>query len=763
MRVLRLFHSAVVPEFLERERLLRARHGWDVHVACPPVWNEGGSVVTASVDPDPEVPVHILPIHGRRHPILFWYSQRALRALMRELQPDIVDVHEEPYSLAARGIVRAAAREVPNATVVIYTAQNLYKRYPLFFRRSERKVLRRAAAAYPCSTEAGQVLRRKGYGGPLYVLPLGVSPAPPRPDANGRLRVGFVSRLVPEKGGRLAVEAFARASRGLDATLEIVGSGPDEPSLRALAGDNVVFTGAIPQHEALEHISSYDVLLAPSLGTKRWKEQFGRVVAQALAAGTPVIASDSGSLPEVLGGAAEIVPEGDADALANTLSALLRDAGRREQLASLGRERAAEALSWNRVAEGFDSMYRESHAAVLDDRAARRPAKKRRAAVATEPLRVALVNHSGRLGGGEFSMLRLADALDPDRVKLTVIAGEDGPFVERLHELGADVVVVPMDTQLVHRRKDTLGAEAFADGQLWRQIGEAVRPRTDILRRSRIQIVHTNSMKAHVLGGISGRMAGAKVLWHVRDHVAPPYLPPTTAYAMRAAARMLPHHVITVSHSVARTIGRRDATVIHQSVPLPQLGPERTNPSPVRIGLVGRIAPWKGQDVFLDAAELLAPRFPDTEFVVVGSALFGEDELERSLRARAERLPLRGRVSFLGFCNDMDEVYRGLDVAVHASTLAEPYGNVVLEAMASRVATVAAAEGGPLEIVEHDRTGLLVPPRDPRLLADALESLLLDPQKRMQLARAAREHVERNFSLQRDGLRLQRLYERLAA
>ncbi len=761
MRVLRLFHSAVVPEFLERERLLRTQHGWDVHVACPPAWSEGGSVVTASHDP--EVPVHVLPIHGKRHPILFWYSQRALRALMRELQPDIVDVHEEPYSLAARGIVRAAAREVPNATIVIYTAQNLYKRYPLFFRRSERKVLRRVAAAYPCSTEAGQVLRRKGYGGPLHVLPLGVSPAPPRPDANGRLRVGFVSRLVPEKGGRLAVEAFARASQGLDATLEIVGSGPDEPSLRALAGDNVVFTGAIPQHEALERISSYDVLLVPSLGTKRWKEQFGRVVAQGLAAGTPVIASDSGSLPEVLGGAGEIVSEGDADALADTLSTLLRDAGRREQLARLGRKRAAEALSWNRVAEGFDSMYRESHAAVLDQRDARRPAKKRRAAVATEPLRVALLNHSGRLGGGEFSMLRLADALDPDRVRLTVIAGEDGPFVQRLHELGADVVVVPMDTQLVHRRKDTLGAGAFADVQLWRQLAAAVWPRTDILRRSGIQIVHTNSMKAHVLGGISGRMVGAKVLWHVRDHVAPPYLPPTAARAMRVAARVLPHHVITVSHSVARTIGRSDATVIHQSVPLPRLGPERTDPSRVRIGLVGRIAPWKGQDVFLDAAEQLAPRFPDAEFVVVGSALFGEDELERSLRARAEQPPLRGRVSFLGFCDDMDEVYRGLDVAVHASTLAEPYGNVVLEAMASRVATVAAAEGGPLEIVEHDRTGLLVPPRDPRLLADALESLMLDPRKRMRLARAARAHVERNFSLQRDGRRLQRLYERLAA
>lgn len=757
MRVLRIFHSAVVPEFRERERLLRSRHGWDVHVACPPAWHEGGSLVHASADDD--VPVHVLPIHGRMHPILFWYSQRALRTLLRELRPDLVDVHEEPYSLAARGILRAVAREVPDAPVVIYTAQNICKRYPLPFRRSERKVLRGAAAAYPCSTEAGHVLRRKGYGGPLHVLPLGVAPVPERPLSTGHHRVGFVSRLVPEKGGALAVAAFARAAEGLDATLEIVGAGPDEPHLRALAGDDVVFTGPLAQEEALARIAAYDVLLVPSTATPRWKEQFGRVVAQALAAGTPVIASDSGSLPEVVGDCGEIVPEGDVDALAVRLGALLRDPKRRAELAARGRRRAASELSWERVAEGFDRMYRE---ALREP--ARRPARRRRlAAVPTEPLRVALLNHSGRLGGGEFSMLRLAEALDPDRVSLTVIAGEDGPFVQRLHELGADVVVVPMDPRLVDRRKDTLGAAAVADPQLWRQLATAVWPRTDILRRKRIQIVHTNSMKAHVLGGIAGRLVGAKVIWHIRDHVSRPYLPATAVRAMRAAAHVLPHHVVTVSHSAARTIGRRDVTVIHQSVPLPPLGPERMHASPVRVGIVGRISPWKGQDVFLDAAALVAPRHPDVEFVVAGSALFGEDELERTLRARAEQPPLDGRVRFLGFCEDVDAVYRELDVAVHASTLAEPYGNVVLEAMASRVATVAAAEGGPLEIVEHGRTGLLVPPRDPALLADALESLLVDQRLRVQLARAARRHVEENYSLQRDGRRLLRLYERVAA
>lgn len=380
-----------------------------------------------------------------------------------------------------------------------------------------------------------------------------------------------------------------------------------------------------------------------------------------------------------------------------------------------------------------------------------------------EPLRVALLNHSGKLGGGEFSMLRLVQGLDPDRIHVTVITGEDGPFVEQLRVAGAAVEVLPLDPRLVATRKDSLGVRGLADPRLHRLVAHGVWPRTDLLRRLRIRIVHTNSMKAHLLGGVAGRLAGCRVLWHVRDHIAPPYLPPAAAHAMRAAARLLPHHVVAVSRSAARTVGRRDVTVLHQSVPLPLHADARPDGAPLRVGLVGRIAPWKGQDVFLAAAERLVGRFPHVEFVLAGTPLFGEDELERTLRAQAERPPLRGRVRFLGFCDDVWSVYRDLDVCVHASTLAEPYGNVILEAMASRRAVVAAAAGGPLELIEHGRTGLLVQPGDPDALADALWRLLSNPDERRRLADAGRAHVERNFSLERDARVVEELYRRLAA
>lgn len=385
--------------------------------------------------------------------------------------------------------------------------------------------------------------------------------------------------------------------------------------------------------------------------------------------------------------------------------------------------------------------------------------------MAERPLRVALVNHSAQLGGAELALLRLASHFDPERIRATVFLGEDGPLVDRLRATSVDAAICPLDRRLLDCRKDSLTGSGLASpadlvplvGAVWELAGE--------LRRCGARVVHTNSLKAHVVGGLAGRLAGARVLWHVRDHIASPYLPPAAVRAMRLAARIVPHRVLAVSGSAARTAGRRDVQILHQGgVEIPSLDAiGRGRKGCLRVGLVGRIAPWKGQDIFLAAAARLAPRFPQAEFVLAGAPLFGEEEHERRLRRQAELDGLAGRVRFLGFCDDVWDVYRGLDVAVHASTLPEPFGNVVVEAMASGTPIVAADAGGVPEIVENGRTGLLVRPGDPGALAGALEQLLADPAERSRLALAGREDIERRFSLERDAEAVQRIYEELAA
>jgi glycosyltransferase involved in cell wall biosynthesis len=364
VRVLRFYHSAVVDEYRERERHLRADHGYDVHLVCPPEWSEGGSIVRAPASS--AFPVHVVPIYGRRHPNLFWYSPRAVKRVVQHVRPDIVDFHEEPFSVAVASALRIVKREAPDARICVYSAQNIFKRYPLPFRWWERTALATASAAYPCSSEAGKVLRAKGFRGDLNVLPLGVSvPATlPSPQSNGNFRIGFVGRLEEFKGAHVAVDAFARLSVDPSrSTLELVGGGSEEARLRAFAAelgvaDRVIFAGAVDQGVALDRIAAFDVLVIPSLSWPNWKEQFGRVAVQAMIAGTPVVASTCGSLPEVVGDAGELVPEGDARALAEKLRMLASNQARVEELVRLGKQRAHERFTWARVADGVDQMYR---------------------------------------------------------------------------------------------------------------------------------------------------------------------------------------------------------------------------------------------------------------------------------------------------------------------------------------------------------------------------------------------------------------------
>ncbi len=359
-RVLRIFHAGVVAEYQQREALLRARHGYDVHLACPPVWREAGARVY--VERTASVPVHVMPVRGSDAPNLFWYHTRELTELIRRLRPDIVDLHEEPFSLAAAGALIAMGAASSAARVCFYTAQNLPKQYPPPFSMIERAVFRRAGAAYPCSTEAGERLRLRGFGKHLHVLPLGVTMPNHHPRARGPIRVGFVGRLEPYKGPLIAVHAFADAARDRNATMEILGVGPQEPLLRDTVkqlgiASRVTFRGGVSQSDALRRIADLSVLIVPSLTTNRWKEQFGRVAVQAMAAGTVVLAFDSGALAEVVGPAGVLVAEGDLRGLSNALRILLDDHPRRVQLGRIARERAERLFSWEAVASGMNHMY----------------------------------------------------------------------------------------------------------------------------------------------------------------------------------------------------------------------------------------------------------------------------------------------------------------------------------------------------------------------------------------------------------------------
>ncbi len=394
------------------------------------------------------------------------------------------------------------------------------------------------------------------------------------------------------------------------------------------------------------------------------------------------------------------------------------------------------------------------------------------------PTRILFVNHTAKLGGGELALRSMLRHLDASRVTYEVLLFEDGPLAKLLQP-ETRVHLLPLAGAVREARKDTLGG--FRLGHLRQVAGLAPylwRLRT-LIRGLGVDIVHTNSLKADVLGGIAGLLAGKRVVWQVRDRIAADYLPQRAVRMFRRLTRIIPHAVITNSHATmeslvlpARSGGvsrwkPRLAEVVHDGLDLSLIpimpAPASGVPATLVVGLVGRISPWKGQDIFLRAIQRIHVEFPAVRFQLIGSPLFGEEAYEAELRALCTQLGLDGCVEFCGFVHNVPEHMASLGVVVHASVIDEPFGQVVIEGMAAGKPVIATRGGGVSEIVEDGVSGMLVPKKDVVALADAMQTLLRDPLLRERLGAGGRRRVQESFRIEFTAAKTMDVYQRLMA
>lgn len=531
--------------------------------------------------------------------------------------------------------------------------------------------------------------------------------------------VVVVRRLVPRMGLEVLVEAWSAVLRSVpDAVLLVVGEGPQRSLLQEAvraqgSGPSVRFMGPVDDATLPHCYRAADLSVVPTTAL----EGFGLSVLESLACGVACVVSDVGGLPEAVAGLDDglIVPAGEAPALAERLIALL--SGTRKAPGPSECRNYAETFTWRRAGLAHAGIYRE----VLE----RLP----------PPPRVVFVDHCAQLSGGEIAMVGLLRALKG--VQTHVILGEDGPLVGRLLQAGISVEVLPIDPRAGALRRQSvtprIPVRALACSVLY-----SVRLARRI-RRLRPDVVHANSLKAGFYGLAAARLARVPGVWHVRDRIAPDYLP---AFAVRLVRRWtgVASAVIANSRATGDTLPPRcRPTVIPSPVRLAEGPPgERPpHPGPFRVGMVGRLQPWKGQDVFLKA---FAEAFPDCDAraVIVGSPMFGEEDFQTRLGELAEGLAVADRVEMLGFRRDVAAELAALDVLVHASVTPEPFGAVVVEGMAAGLPVVAAAAGGPLEIVTDGVDGLLYPPGDVHALAARLRRLYEDRELAARLGQAGR-------------------------
>ena len=385
-----------------------------------------------------------------------------------------------------------------------------------------------------------------------------------------------------------------------------------------------------------------------------------------------------------------------------------------------------------------------------------------------------------------LDVLKLIREARPNWI-ICVLIGEEGPLVAKIRSLGVIVEVLSFPLAVRSLGEGRAGLAESKRGWLskGKRLTSWLRASSGVvvygwklqrrLRQLRPDLIHSNGMKMHLFGALfkPGRVP---LLWYLHDYLS-------NRVTMKPLLQRLASRctlVVANSQSVADDIRVAllhgpPVQAVYNPVDVSRFKPDGPRldldvlsglpsalPGIVRIGLVATFAYWKGHEVFLQAAAMVSGA---ARFYVIGGPVYataGSQRTLEELRSMARSLGVEEKVGFTGFVDDVPAAMRALDVVVHASTEPEPFGLVIIQAMACGRATVISAAGGAVELVEPEVSTLTHQPGNVTGLAGALERLVADPGLRTQLGVNGRRRVEEQFTASQMAARLVPLYEALA-
>jgi len=384
---------------------------------------------------------------------------------------------------------------------------------------------------------------------------------------------------------------------------------------------------------------------------------------------------------------------------------------------------------------------------------------------------VLLIDTNDAMGGVVRVHLNLLNALDRSRFRITAACLRRGEVLEAFRQVPG-IRLLPLETGTKPVRVGQGRWARLADAAGFLPLAASVARLAATCRRDRVQVLHTSDKKRALAVAVGVHLlAGVPFLYHIHDVFVPYRL---NTLALGRAAALVANSADMKNDFLRRAgPGMERIQVVHNGLDPDLYRPGA--PSTLReelglaqdallVGIASRLAPAKGQDTFLRAAALLAPRHPRACFVVAGDdAIFSDNrDFVPFLRHLARDLGIEERVRFLGYRQDMTNVYAGLDVAVNAAWR-EAFGMVVVEPMACGIPVAGTDAGGIPEIIRHGENGFLFPPKNPAALAEVLAPLLEDPALRRRVGEAARTTVLERFTIARQTRAIEDVYEALAA
>ena len=370
MRVLVLSHSYIMKPYRRKFALIAERPDVEMRVITTDRWYESIQEILFQSDSDVRCNEFPCPIRFSGYGSRFYYRGN-LRAHFQDFQPEIIHLEEEPWSINALQVIRLKRKYCPSSRFIFRTSLSIPAKQKFGFLPIwiERQVFRETNMAFPLSDNAGRILKQRGYHGEAVPFPNGVDLRLFHKMDVKRLRtslglfgyfvIGYLGRIVESKGLDTLVAAAARLE--IEYRLLIIGSGEYKADLVGIAeelriADRIVWIDGMLPEKVPEYVNCMDTVVLPSRTTPDWVEFFGRVLIEGMACEVPVIASDSGEIPHVVGDAGLIFPEGDAVALADRIEQIARNPSFANQLIQRGLKRVKE-FTWETIADRTYEVY----------------------------------------------------------------------------------------------------------------------------------------------------------------------------------------------------------------------------------------------------------------------------------------------------------------------------------------------------------------------------------------------------------------------
>ncbi len=365
--------------------------------------------------------------------------------------------------------------------------------------------------------------------------------------------------------------------------------------------------------------------------------------------------------------------------------------------------------------------------------------------------KILFIDHTAVMGGAELSLLDLASAY-ADRCK--VLLFKEGILQERLEQLGVEVGIISASETMLNLRASGGLNSIVLISEFWRL--------ADAIAEAAVgyDLIVANSQKAFVVTALASIKKKVPLFWYLRDILTARHFSQINRRVAVFLANKLATRVIVNSRATGEAFiaaggkkdliklvyngfdARRFDMVTTEDVNIIRSEIGVTNAT--LIGLFSRFSYWKGQHILLEAVRKL----PEVRVILVGKALFGEEDYVLELKSLVEKPDLKGRIHLLGFRDDIPALMKACDIIVHASTEPEPFGRVIVEGQLAQKPVIASAAGGALEIIDDGINGYLFPPENAIALRQLIQKLINDRSLAKNIGQRGYESAKEKFSLE---------------